>query len=101
MPFLTQPLLDDAYHLLRGDTVDIFYSHSILCVQKGAGDASAREKNTGKTKEEVLGCGEGSHEGGRNEGRSSVSPKCFDNPLWRPLTEKRKEEQAVIVSVFC
>ena len=56
-------------------------------------------KEVGTREGEVF--GEGGRAGGRNEGRSCVSPKCFENPLWRPLTEKRKEEQAVIVSVFC
>ena len=64
-----------------------------LCGQKGGGDASAREKKTGKTKEEVFGCGEGGHAGGRSEGRWSVWPKCLENPLWRRLIGKPKEEE--------
>ena len=33
---------------------------------------SYREKETGKTKEEVFECGEGGHARGRSEGRCSV-----------------------------
>ena len=33
----------------------------------------------GKTKDEVVGCGEGGHIGGKSEG--SVCLKCMENPL--------------------
>ena len=37
--------------------------------QKGTGDVVILKKKTGKTREDVFGCGEGGHAGGRSEGR--------------------------------
>ena len=45
---------------------------------KGACDSVARKKEKGKSKEEVFGCSEGGHTGGRKEGRL-----VFDRSIWR------------------
>ena len=49
-----------------------------------------REKTTGELKEEVFGCGEGGHAGGRSEGRRECLLPCGD-PLW----ESRKKKISV------
>ena len=42
--------------------------------------------------DDVLGCGEGEHVGGRSEGRCSVVfTTCMANPLWGSLMGKPKE----------
>ena len=52
-----------------------------LCGQKDAGDAVARKREMGKTKEEIFGRGEGGNSGGRSEGRGSVRQTFMENPL--------------------
>ena len=56
--------------------------------RKSAGGAAAREKKTGKTKEEVFLCGEGGHAGGRR--RQGV----FARSVWRLSTVATPDGQA-------
>ena len=57
---------------------------------------SYQEKKTGKTKEVVFGCNlEKIQEvGARDDG--SVCLTCIENPLWRPLVGKPKEDDDVL-----
>ena len=60
--------------------------------QEGAGDTVARKEKMGKTKEDVFGCRDGGHAGGRSIGRWSVRPQ------WRPLMGKTTRTRGGVLS---